>query len=487
MDAYNILLRYIFYQAARNIQLRTTRKRLLIKIIMYNSALEFDGLFHKYFWSSRLFFVFGAIAYIASLNMALVVYLEPTWDYYGFAYVAPGFATIVFQMILVGAVLMFAPLVIDRPSKIIYTPLLLIVFIPSVVICLAQPDGLNEYGVNLSFLALAFVFASLATRFEHKKIRSVLSDALPNNVFMRSFAIAWVVMGGILVVYYGSIMQFVGETDIYEQREVGASLNIWLGYVQTYYTSVICVALFSLGLMRKKFGYIALGIIGSVIVYMIDAQRTPLLMPLLIWLAHKAINSRIEFFRSSAFVCFCVTVAVIACLVFQNNSIFFDEMTKYIVHRTIALPGLTFAQYTDVFGQSGYTLWSHVKGVGLIVDPPDAYQHLQSWPKLGNIVGDLIYSNPTWNVNANLFSGDGIAAAGGIGVLVIGGIFALYLIALDRASQNWNRELSMLFCVPLGITLTNGHFFTFLLSFGGGFWLLCFYLYKPSAEPNQEK
>jgi hypothetical protein len=140
----------------------------------------------------------------------------------------------------------------------------------------------------------------------------------------------------------------------------------------------------------------------------------------------------------------------------------------------LGLPGLTFSQYSDVFRVEGYTYWSHVKGFDLIVDAPRSLGADPAWPGLGYIVGDRLYFNPTNNVNANLFSGDGVAAAGVIGVLLIGTVVACWLVLLDRSAGRWHRGFAFLVTLPLGLSLTNGHFTTTLVSFGGLFWLLVF-------------
>jgi hypothetical protein len=101
---------------------------------------------------------------------------------------------------------------------------------------------------------------------------------------------------------------------------------------------------------------------------------------------------------------------------------------------------------------------------------------------LGYIIGDRLYANPANNVNANLFSGDGVAAAGALGVLLIGLLLAIWLVLLDRSSVRWNRQFALLVTLPIGLSLTNGHFTTTLLSFGGLFWVVIFYFWPVFAR-----
>jgi hypothetical protein len=90
-----------------------------------------------------------------------------------------------------------------------------------------------------------------------------------------------------------------------------------------------------------------------------------------------------------------------------------------------------------------------------------------------------VLRSPTLNANANLFAADGVAAAGALGVAVIGIALAVWLWVLDRASAGWSQKFGVLITLPMAVSLTNGSLFTTLLSFGGLFWTLTFYFYKP--------
>jgi hypothetical protein len=148
----------------------------------------------------------------------------------------------------------------------------------------------------------------------------------------------------------------------------------------------------------------------------------------------------------------------------------------------LGLPGLTFSQYYDLFSAGGFTWWSHIKGLSLLIPAPEAYVEDAAWPNLGYMIGDRLYGSIEYNANANLFSGDGVAAAGPLGVGLIAIVLAIWLVWLDRLSQGWNRGFAILVILPIGLSLTNGHLFTTLLSFGGLFWMVTFYLYKPGRR-----
>jgi hypothetical protein len=143
-----------------------------------------------------------------------------------------------------------------------------------------------------------------------------------------------------------------------------------------------------------------------------------------------------------------------------------------VIVRSIAIPGQVFQLYSDFFGKMGHTWWSNVKGVNIIVPPPRAFASDSGWPNLGILIGREYFGiNSRMNANAHLFAGEGEAAAGAFGVLVIGALLAIWLRALDRAAVGWNRLFVLLISAPMALCLTNAHLSTLLLSFGGLFWL----------------
>ena len=152
----------------------------------------------------------------------------------------------------------------------------------------------------------------------------------------------------------------------------------------------------------------------------------------------------------------------------------------YLVYRTLCIPGLTYSQYYDLFSRDGFTWWSHVKGLNLLIPAPASDLNDSAWPNLGFVVGDRIYRSFDMNANANLFVGDGVAAAGMLGVAVIGCAFAAACtVSTDLRAPTAVHAAGP---PPLAVTLTNGQLFTALLSFGGAFWMLTFYLYKPGRR-----
>jgi hypothetical protein len=430
---------------------------------------------------SRGVLLVATLLYAWSIHYAHVVYLDPVWDYYGFTFRAPDFLDVALMigLVVLGAAVL--PTVLARPSSILLLALFVVVYVPTIVITLClDAENIETYGQGLVVLGAAFVIACLGARARAR--RKPMEPHKPSDRFMLVVLAAWTVCGLILIYAYGSVMRFVSLENIYDQRSAGASTSLAMGYVQTYFSNVFSPALMALGLMKSRWLLIVLGAVGCVIMFMINAQRTVFMLPFLILGLHMILNSRYAALRTSSFALLLLAGATWLCVSTYEDNLVSTFFCIYLVYRTLCIPGLTFSQYYDLFSRDGFTWWSHVKGMNLLVPAPPSYVNDSAWPNLGYVVGDRIYRSFDMNANANLFVGDGIAAAGALGVAVIGCLFAVILYWLDRSARGWDHRFTLLVLAPVAVTLTNGQLFTTLLSFGGAFWMLTFYLYKPGRR-----
>ena len=430
---------------------------------------------------SRGVLLAASLVYAWAIHYAHVEYLDPVWDYYGFTYWQPDLfdSLLIGGLVLLGAAVL--PAVLARPSSIVLLLLFLVVYVPTIVITLClDADATETYGQGLIVFGAAFAVACLGARARER--RRPVEAREPDDRFMLVVLAAWAASAVVLVYAYGSMMRFVNLDNIYDQREAGRSTSLAMGYVQTYFSNVLSPALMAFGLLKSRWLLLVLGAIGCVIMFMINAQRTVFVLPFLIVGLHVVLSSRYAALRTSSFALLLLAGVTVLIAATYEDSLVATFFGIYLVYRTLCIPGLTYSQYYDLFSRDGFTWWSHVKGLNLLIPAPASYVNDSAWPNLGFVVGDRIYRSFDMNANANLFVGDGVAAAGTLGVAVIGCAFAACLYWLDRSARGWDSRFTLLVLAPLAVTLTNGQLFTALLSFGGAFWMLTFYLYKPGRR-----
>jgi hypothetical protein len=391
--------------------------------------------------ASRWAVLVTTLFYAWAIGYAHSEYLAYDWGYYGFTYRPLGFEEIALIVVFVSIGALGIPSTLKRPSSIILLLLHLLVLVPTVVISLGlNTDRIDRYGLSLGAMSLAA---------------------------------------------YRSIMTFAGLEDIYQQRLAAADDNVVLAYLRTYYASVISPGVLALGLLKSRFSLAVLGVLGCLITYMIDAQKTAFLLPFVIVLAFFALRNRMGATQATSSAIAGLALLVTITVSLHQTSDIARFLNTFLVFRTIAIPGLTFPQYSDLFSSLGHTWWSNVTGLSLVVPAPAAFVNHPDWPALGRIVGDYYYGFGSQNANANLFSGEGVAAAGAFGVLVIGLIWAAWLRLIDRVSEGWDPLFALLVLVPVGISLANGHLSTVMLSFGGGFWTVLLWWYKPDIQTRR--
>jgi hypothetical protein len=430
----------------------------------------------------RLSLIAATALYALSIYSACGGYLTLNWDYLGFTFRAPGLAEVALMALLLGTVATVLPVRVVRPSGLVLMFLFVVVYVPGIVVtfCL-DADRIDRYLPFTVSMGIVFTIASLVSDFGCGPRQKVMS--YPSRAFCIAILICWMVLCAVLVLAYREVMNFVALDDVYVQRAAGASSGLLMGYLQTYFSNVLSPALIGLGLVYRRRVLLIAGIAGCLVMYAINAQKTIILLPVAMIALHLQLSSPLTALRGVW-----VPVAVFASVTFfavsqWEENVVAGVLAIFFVHRTIAVPGLTLSQYFDQFSAEGFTFWSHVKGFDLLVPTPPAYAFDPLWPGLGYILGDRMYGYPEFNLNANLFSGDGIAAAGAAGVLVVGLAFVAFLWALDRATVRWDYRFVLLALLPVALALTNGHFFTTLLSFGGLFWLVLFALMTGSSRP----
>ncbi|MCO8058837.1 O-antigen polysaccharide polymerase Wzy [Acinetobacter towneri] len=393
-------------------------------------------------------------------------------EFWGFTYVSIDLVSCFFIAICLIFTSLLTPLKIDKPSNIIIYTIYILVIIPTLTLTLGlREDSLKEYGIGLFCLVIGYIFLSFVTFLNVNKNPS--SYSFPSINVKYFFLFFWFFCFFGLLFLFKDVINFVGLDNIYEQRAAGKSRNLFEGYMQSYFPNVICAALMAYGLYEKKFSYIFISGIGYVLMFGINAQRTVFLMPLILSLLYFYLKN--NNYNKATLIKFNLCLSLILLiLALIPNGFLRDFLGFYLATRVIATPGIMFSLYHDVFSQTSYTYWAHVKGVNLIVDKPYIFSNDSDWPQLGYIVAKYklgIISNS----NANIFAADGVAAAGGIGIILISIIFAFYLYFLDFFSKNIDPRFKVLVAFPIGLALTNGSLATVLLTFGGIFWLLFYF------------
>lgn len=424
-----------------------------------------------------------ATAYLYTFGVFYESYISVYWAYTGLFYRPLPLIDYLFIYISVFVTSYFLPTKVSKPSSIIIWFLAMFVYVPTMSISLmvAERPG-RDYLVALSALS---IMIALAGFFSSLTLPQTSERVGVDRRLVHGAVVLFIIFGSILVLNFYPIMRFSGIETTYDQRQSASELTGGvIGYVMTYFVYVISTFLFAVGLTFRRLRFtIALGLVGFLVSYSIDASKISLVLPIAMsgcYFLVRFLHARTNYLTAGL-----VALTIVAGQ-FAGSSGALALFADIILVRAIAIPGQTFALYSDLFKSTGYTWWSHVSFIDILVAPPSSLANHPYWPSLGRIVGTEYFgANSTLNANANLFVGDGVAAAGALGVILIGAAFIAWLLALDYASRRFNSTLAAVVCVPIGMGLSNVHFSTLLLSFGGALWVLMFYLHGRSNKLQQ--
>lgn len=432
----------------------------------YNMIISKKDLFFQ------ILFCVSCLFYAFSLNLSHKTYLLETQEFWGYTYYGFQNLGVLFLIVIIIITSMITSLKINTPSRIIIYILYLVVFIPTLTLTLAlKENSLEIYGFPLVCLTIGYFILALK-----KPVASSGRNILPSKKVEYFFVLLFVLCFFSLFFIFRNIINFVGLDDIYAQRALGKSSNLFQGYMLTYLPNVICAALMAFGLIRKNNIYLFMAFCGYILIFGIAAQKAVFVMPFIIFLLFLYLKN--NKFEKKYLIVFNFIISFIFILISYLPSGFLREFLGfYVLTRIFATPGIMFSNYYDVFYPNNFTYWSHVKGISLIVEKPAAFIYENDWPQLGWIVAKYKLGIVS-NSNANLFASDGIAAAGGLGIIIICLIFYFYLFLFDYLSKDINTKFKVIIAFPIGLALTNGSLATILLSFGGIFWLLLFVYVK---------
>ena len=432
---------------------------------------------------SRIANVIAGIAYLIMFSWVYENYISIKWAYLGFSYFAPSLVDQVKSIALVGLVSMFLPARIERPSGVIIWFLYSFVFVSTVAVTYRITADPSRYDAALLAMTIVMMISGAVS---DRPLPALPSLPDPPGSVVLTFTGIWAGLGLLLFVRYLPILSFAGIEDVYDQRFLAreASAGALFEYARVYFSSVFCPGMMAYGLLSRKPLFIGLGVGGFILGYAIGAEKALLIVPVLMFIIFASMK-----FRLSLTPMYTAALAALCglCAMLTNYTPLARYFADLVLMRAIGIPGQLFSQYHDYFAVAGHTRWSHGRGLGLLIEPPPALANDPHWPQLGFIVGGAAFGFSSGeNSNANLFVGDGVAAAGWLGVLVIGLVLIAWLRILDRATVRWSPTFVVLLCVPIATALTNGHLTTVLLSFGGLFWTCVFLFYRGDTTAGYE-
>jgi len=437
---------------------------------------------YKYL-ADRLLIFIASMVYIVAIHLAHRGYLSDQELIPFYTYEPLEVLDYLWVLVYVLIISLFIPNHLEKISSIFIYILYLFLYLPLPIIVLGEKwiSNNNKYAVVLASL-ISFIFISLPPMLSGRNWTN--GRRININRFGVLFLLIWIALAIIFWFRFGHIINFAGPNEIYSQRSAGMATSLFEGYLQVYFGYFASVLLLAFGLYTRRVMYQVFGIIGCILLYGVTAEKTIFLMPLYVYLIHRAIVSKYRCVYLLSIFMFASALSFIYVELSYIDSSFSYWLGFYYLTRIVTIPALFLAQYFEYFSDHGLTYWGHVSGIAHYVAPSSSLYTDPLFPQLGKIIARDVHGINS-NSNASFLATDGAAAFGVFGVITISLMLSCYLLVLDFVGRRWPIAFTAPALSPLAFILTNGSLFTALLSFGGLLWLLIFFIGDVAPKNKQ--
>ena len=354
----------------------------------------------------------------------------------------------------------------ETQFELFYAIIYLLLYIPVIITYLNHyPDVFTFINNSIPIvLGVVIILRFVKVSKRNFSISSTISKNEINNSkrFGRSLFIGNLVLITYLVVTFRSSLSFVSFDNVYSHRENLVISTPLTGYLILWNTYLISPLSLITGLLNKNKALIFIGVLGSFIVYGINASKIVLFIPILIISFYYVKNKTTDFLKNISIIFSCCMLILLAI-----SSKFF-MLSAVILMRTFGISGLLTYQYFEFFKDNPYTYFSHINFVNFFT---------QMYPygnlSLGMAVSRFFDEDSIANSNANFLATDGYSSLGGLGVIIVCVLFVWFLNFWTSSSKDMNLMTFML--IPFSFIILNVGLFTSI--FSGGFLFLVIYNY----------
>lgn len=420
----------------------------------------------------RIPLLLGALIYGGLLSWVYIDLVSPAFAYMGYVYYSPSSSMVMLAFAAAALPALWMPLVVKRPSQVVYWILYVLVYIPASIIpfyTLRMEDG-KVVAFSLSLLA-AFAILGASTRLPYLPIRRL---ELPPVLFWLGIALISAVFYGLIVATYGVRFDVGALSDVYDVREKykesGGGL---VSYAIAWQSGVINPLIMAYGLVTRKPGLVAAGLFGQMFIFSITGQKSIFFSLLLNIVLLLLLNRKKSGFGIS--MLYGAAIFTVLCVLVDA---FLEDMVlvSLFVRRLILTPGLLTGYYYEFFTNNPQVHLAH-----------SIFKSFLDYPytmKPVYVIGYQYMGSASMAANANLWA-DSYANFGYLGLFVFTMLLGAVLWLFDSITRHCEYQVK---CLMLGIptfALSNSALLTTLLTHGILLALILAYI-LPSIKKKEE-
>ncbi|MCV2349731.1 hypothetical protein [Paucibacter sp. Y2R2-4] len=400
-----------------------------------------------------------ATLYIVAVHYAYVSYINPTFEYAHYTYLAPTPLSLA-STYLLSLLVVFAYSDTAHPAQaaagLIYT----LCYVPiqlSLLFSVDQPyrtifEAQVAIALSMSFIFVAARMGALPTPANSFSFKNL-------DRFLGLLTIGTIIT---IITVNRHHMRLVSFEDVYDLREEatsGASSPLF-NYLTSLVSYCFLSYFFARGIAHKKWRHLILGILGSIVLYTTTgAKSSLLLLPMTLGVVFLW-RSGSGFLARTLFTVIVLIFTLIAALPDEGASLWAKAI---ILVRVIGTSGWTASKYFEYFGSHKYTYYTHI---GPIKSLTGNYPYGEN--SLGQLIGIEYSGSAEANFNASFWASDGFAACGVAGILIVTIPVIAILFAINRLTRVFESRFTVAWITGFIIAMLNVPLSTALLSGGGG-------------------
>ncbi len=423
---------------------------------------------------SRLWLLLWGTIYLLVFVWVYAEFIVPRFSWQHFTY-SPMLERNALAVVFSLLPLLWMPLYIDRPSVLAVWVLYFLAYVPSIVV------GFQVLSISVSIPL--FFWLLLGSMLLLSLLPLMPRVLLPKVYISRR----WIEGGalGIWSVGYLYLLKIFGFrglpslSKIYAvrlaARAVLSSHGGVVGYLMRWLNNVVNPFFMAIGLQKKQWVFVGLGILGSLLIFSFDATKSTL-MSVFYLLGLYAIL-RWKRWRFPAVLLFVGAIVLFGSALAIDLGFHSFVMRTYFLRRVFYMPGLLSAFYYEYFSSHPHWYWAHTT-IGRLLGTLPPAGAMAKTPSF--LIGEVYFRNPVGNANVNIW-GDAFANMGNYGVVLVTlGLFWL-LWLYDSVSLGHDPALGYFLAGMPIFALTNSAFLTVILTHGWLVAILLLWLWPPEG------
>lgn len=416
---------------------------------------------------SRLKYVLSTIVYLFAFGISYKYFVVEKFGYFGFG--SGDFSLLSLFVIGVYSLIpsMILPLKSFRPSVYIFSIIFYVVYVPALFVVYDESLAFNISPALTAFMLFTCMTLNVAsTRLPLARLDLGSISLGRRNVNILVLVVSASAVAVVLFRVSGNF-SIIGLEDIYLKRAEVKNLELGkLSYLISWIVSFFLPTIIAWSLVLKKYHYVFLLFLVYIFLYFTLGAKLYLFVMGYFLLAYGYIRS---LDRSNLFLPYSFSILLLMPILLQFD---FLSATRslyigVINLRVFSIQGLAIPVYVEFFNSNPQTYFSHISIVSYFLDYP-----------YGNMISVVLEKKyGLGNFNASYFVGDGFAALGYPGMIVITLLVSLFFYVFDVITHGRDHRFVILSVSVFVVSFSNVPFATSMLT-GGGFLFFLYFIFS---------